>query len=114
MRTLAKSVHTVSRNPTTFDRRWSTTPNISFAVIRGIPVVRENYEKEKIEISFNPITEKFEVADAATRRDHSFIPNISVLWDKSTDMFEMVDTYVQNNQEQTNLTPDDIKRSGNQ
>ena len=38
------------------------------------------------------------------------LPNISVLWDKSTDMFEMVDTYVQNNQEQTNLTPDDIKK----
>ena len=81
-----------------------------FAVIRGIPVVRENYEKEKIEISFNPITEKFEVADAATKRDRSFIPNISVLWDKSTDMFELVDSYVKHNKEQANFSPEDIKQ----
>lgn len=81
-----------------------------FAVIRGIPVLRENYEKEVIEISFNPLTEKFEVSDAATKRDKSFIPNISVLWDKSADMFEMVDKYIEDNKEQGNLTDEDIKK----
>jgi len=81
-----------------------------FTVIRSIPVYRENYQKEKIEISFNPVTEKFEVADAATKRDPSFIPNISVLWDKSTDLFELVDSYVSNNQEQMSLSQEDIKK----
>lgn len=51
-----------------------------YAVIKGIPVVRENYETEKISIAFNPLEEKFEVADAAIRRDKSYIPDISTLW----------------------------------
>lgn len=66
-----------------------------FAVIKGIEIVRENYQKEKIEISFNPITERFEVSDAAIKKDRSYIPDISRVWDKSTDIFELVDTYIQ-------------------
>jgi len=57
-----------------------------FAVVKGVPVVRENYASELIEIAFSPLTEKFEVADAAIRRDKSFIPNISVLWSPETDL----------------------------
>ena len=51
-----------------------------YAVIRGIPVVRENYQQEIIEIAFNPLLQKFEVADAAIRQDKTYIPNISVIW----------------------------------
>jgi len=67
-----------------------------YAVVKGRPVVRENYEPETIEIAFNPLLEKFEVADAAIRKDKSYVPNISVLWDKGTDLFEMVDNYLEN------------------
>jgi hypothetical protein len=81
-----------------------------FAVIQGVEVVRENYQKEKIEISFNPITERFAVSDAAIKKDRSYIPNISMLWNKSTDIFELVDTYIQNNQEVASLTPEDVKK----
>ncbi len=66
-----------------------------FAVVKGVPVVRENYASEQIEIAFSPLTEKFEVADAAIRRDKSFIPNISVLWNPATDLFELVDGYLE-------------------
>jgi hypothetical protein len=65
-----------------------------YAVIKGIPVVRENYEPETIEIAFNPLLEKFEVADAAIRKDKSYIPSISVIWAKETDLFELVDGYL--------------------
>ena len=51
-----------------------------YAVVKGIPVVRENYNSEIIEISFNPLQEKFAVADAAIRRDKAYIPNISRIW----------------------------------
>lgn len=81
-----------------------------FAVIQGVEVVRENYQKERIEISFNPITERFAVSDAAIKKDRSFIPNISTLWNKSTDIFELVDMYVKTNQEVAGLTTDDIKK----
>ncbi|MCC5858630.1 MAG: DUF262 domain-containing protein [Ectothiorhodospiraceae bacterium] len=66
-----------------------------YAVVKGVPVVRENYDTERIEIAFNPLAERFEVADAAIRRDKSYIPNISVVWDKETDLFELVDTYLE-------------------
>ncbi len=81
-----------------------------YAVIKGIPVVRENNNKEKIEISFNPLTEKFEVADAAIRKDKTFIPDISTLWDKTTDVFDLVDTYIKANTEQSELSSEDIKK----
>lgn len=51
-----------------------------YAVVKGIPVVRNNFESENIYIAFNPLEEKFEVADAAIRRDKSYIPDMSVLW----------------------------------
>lgn len=65
-----------------------------YAVIKGVPVVRENYQTESIEIAFNPLTERFEVADAAIRRDRAYIPNISVLWRPNADLFELVDNYL--------------------
>jgi hypothetical protein len=65
-----------------------------YAVIKGIPVVRENYESETIEIAFNPLLEKFDVADAAIRKDKAYIPSISVVWAKETDLFELVDSYL--------------------
>lgn len=51
-----------------------------YAVIMGVPVLRDNYESEKVFIAFNPMEERFEVSDAAIRRDKSFIPDISCIW----------------------------------
>ncbi|MCK4858613.1 MAG: DUF262 domain-containing protein [candidate division Zixibacteria bacterium] len=65
-----------------------------YAVLRGIPVVRNNYESEQIYIAFNPLEERFEVADAAIRRDSTFIPDISRLWSEDTDLFEVVASYL--------------------
>jgi hypothetical protein len=64
-----------------------------YAVIKGVPVLRENYKAESIEIAFNPILDKFEVADAAIRKDKAYIPNISKVWSDDTDLFEIVDEY---------------------
>lgn len=65
-----------------------------YAVVKGVSVIRESYAEESIEIAFNPLTEGFEVADAAIRRDPTFIPNISVLLSAKTDLFELVDGYL--------------------
>ena len=67
-----------------------------YAVIKGIPVVRENYKTEKIEIAFSPVQGKFVVADAAVRRDKSFIPNISVLWEDASSLFRVEKEYLAN------------------
>lgn len=65
-----------------------------YAVLKNIRVVRDNYASEPIQIAFNPLLEGFEVADAAIRRDKAYIPDISRLWSKDTDLFEVVDEYL--------------------
>jgi len=51
-----------------------------YAVLKGIPIVREDFRKERIQIAFHPREERFEVADAAIKRDPEFIADISELW----------------------------------
>jgi len=64
-----------------------------YAVVKGIPVVRENYDAETIEIAFNPLQEKFAVADAAIRRDKAYITNISKVW-SGTGLFGLLKDYL--------------------
>ena len=80
-----------------------------YAVIKGLPVVRENFQSEKIEIAFNPLLEKFEVADAAIKKDKAFLPDISVLWADSADLFDLVDDYLEAVQDTRELSPDEVK-----
>lgn len=65
-----------------------------YAVIKETPVIRKNYKKEAIEIAFNPISETFEVADAAIRKDKSYIPNISKIWNETSSLFELTNEYL--------------------
>ncbi|MBR1125637.1 DUF262 domain-containing protein [Bradyrhizobium lablabi] len=51
-----------------------------YAVVKGAEVLRANFKKERIQIAFNPLSDRFDVADAAIRKDKAFIPDISVLW----------------------------------
>lgn len=66
-----------------------------YAVIRGVPVVRENYESEPICIAFNPLEERFEVTDAAIRRNKAFIPDISCVWQSDTNIFKVATNYLE-------------------
>lgn len=80
-----------------------------FAVVKGIPVLRQNYQPEQIEIAFNPLHEQFEVADAAVRRDKSYIPNISRLWAADSSLFDIVGSYLIGLRESRELSPEDQK-----
>lgn len=55
-----------------------------YAVMKGLPVVRDNYKPDRIYIAFRPRDQKFEVADAAINRDPEFIADISALWSSQT------------------------------
>ena len=49
--------------------------------MKGVSVVRENVIARSPSISlFCPLTEKFEVTDAAIRKNPEFIPDISLIW----------------------------------
>ncbi len=51
-----------------------------YSVFRNKPVLDRNYHESHIEIAFRPRDAKFEVADAAIRRDPEYVANISELW----------------------------------
>lgn len=51
-----------------------------YAVIKGAEVLRANFKKERIQIAFNPLSGRFDVADAAIRKDRGYIPDISAIW----------------------------------
>lgn len=51
-----------------------------YAVVKGREVIRENFKKENITISFKPLEEKFEIPDAASQRSAEYVQNISELW----------------------------------
>ena len=67
-----------------------------YAVIKGVNVVRENYDNEKIYIAFNPLEERFEVADAALRRDKAYIPDISILWSGDMKITKIIREHIAN------------------
>ena len=84
-----------------------------YAVIRGIPVVRDNYESERISIAFNPLEERFEVADAAIRRDKSFIPDISTIWSGGTNIFKVVSEYLKGLKSSRDVSDEETERIEN-
>jgi Protein of unknown function DUF262 len=51
-----------------------------YAVMRGVEVVDKDGAPRSITIAFRPRDGRFEVADAAIRRDPEFLPNVTELW----------------------------------
>ncbi|KMQ71451.1 GmrSD restriction endonuclease domain-containing protein [Chryseobacterium koreense] len=80
-----------------------------YAVIKGQEVIRENYTKTKIVIAFNPLEEKFEVPDAAIRRDPRYFQNISEVWKADADIFEITDEYIENLRKSRELSADEVR-----
>lgn len=66
-----------------------------YAVVKGQPVVRNNFREERIRIAFNPLEESFEVASAATERDPYFMPDITQIWQPEPGLFAIVDGYLE-------------------
>lgn len=66
-----------------------------YAVLKGIPVVRENYETEHIEIAFRPTDGSFQVCDAAIKKDPEFLPNISDLFAPTASQFDIIADYLE-------------------
>lgn len=65
-----------------------------YAVFRGQKVVDDDYHARQIEVAFRPRDGKFEVADAAIRRDPEWIPNISVIWSSGKPSYQMVKAFL--------------------
>jgi hypothetical protein len=51
-----------------------------YAVLKGIPVVDQDYRQVRLKVAFRPRDATFAVPDAAIERDPEYIPDITQLW----------------------------------
>ena len=81
-----------------------------YAVFKGVPVVRSNFQPERIRIAFDPLKGSFEVTSAAIERDKAFIPDISVLWSDDADLFRIVNSYLEGLRSVREVTGEEVQR----
>ena len=82
-----------------------------YAVIKGTEVLRADFKKETIRIAFNPLAERFDVADATVFKDKAYIPDISRLWRPGVDLFEVADEYINELSRVRELAPEQIRKA---
>lgn len=80
-----------------------------YAVMRGIQVLRDNFQHETIRIAFNPLDGKFEVPDATTDKTPEFLPDISAVLAK--DSFSVINGYLSRIEVARKLTDEERDRA---
>ena len=80
-----------------------------YAVMKGQPVLDEDFEEKDLRISFRPSDATFDVQSAATRRDPEYISNISSIWSGNTDLFDFVDDFMEQLQGKREVPPEEQK-----
>jgi hypothetical protein len=67
------------------------------AALLGREVLTEDYETVRIRIAFNPIDERFEVANPAIRKDPAWIEDISTIFGPDAKMLQVTRAYAKAN-----------------
>lgn len=84
-----------------------------YAVTRAQEIIRENFNKEHIVISFKPLEEKFEIPDAASRRSPEYFQNISEIFAPNANLFAITNAFVSRLKGSKNLTEEDVLKIQN-
>jgi len=84
-----------------------------YAVTRAQEIIRENFSREHIVISFKPLEEKFEIPDAATRRSAEYIQNISEIFNPEANLFKITNDFVIKLQKSRTLSDEDVLKIQN-
>jgi hypothetical protein len=71
------------------------------ASLLGREIVNKDYQRIRMRIAFHPGRKQFEVSNPAIAKDPAWIPDIAVVFDPSTSLFEMVNEYCQRNAQTT-------------
>lgn len=87
-----------------------------FSIITKTEIRDKNYNFRRIRIAFNPVSEEFRVADAATEKNKELIPDISLLFQSDTYSFiteyiEQYKVYIKEVTEKLNVIIEKIKSS---
>ena len=67
------------------------------AALLGKEIVTKNYDQVRIRIAFNPLTETFEVSNAATAKNPQWIPDVSAVFAPGASLFSLVNDYCEKN-----------------
>lgn len=78
-----------------------------YAVFKGRAVLDADYKERLIEVAFNPRTRRFEVADAAIRRNPEWIANISEMWSSKRSSRKIVNDYIEQVSKKAPLTDEE-------
>lgn len=78
------------------------------AAILGEYVINKNYQRVKIKIAFNPLTEKFEVQNPAILKDKTWLPDISEAMTGTVGVLKLVRHYLESNPD---ADEDEVERS---
>jgi hypothetical protein len=66
-----------------------------FAVFKDAPVLSSKFESEHIRIAFNPLRERFEVANTAIQRDPEWVSNISAVLAGTQGSFAFIKSFIE-------------------
>ncbi|MCC7460631.1 MAG: DUF262 domain-containing protein [Proteobacteria bacterium] len=75
-----------------------------YAVIKAQEIIRENYTKATIVISFNPLEGKFEIPDASIRKNPRYFQNISQIWQPNINIIKVINEFVQHLKKSVEVT----------
>jgi hypothetical protein len=78
-----------------------------YSVINKKPILDQNYTDKRIEIAFRPRDGRFEVSDAAIKKDPEFIPDISILWTPRKSSRKTINEFIANLKDKKTLTEED-------
>jgi hypothetical protein len=78
------------------------------ASLLAYEIINKDYKKTRIRIAFHPIEKKFEVSNPALEKDAPWLPDIAVVFDPKTSLFDLVNAYCERNPQ---TKKDDIFRS---
>lgn len=67
------------------------------AALTGMPVIKSNYQKKRIQIAFNPQTEQFEVSNPAIQNSTAWIPDIAPLFQTGFNTYSFIKSYCDKN-----------------
>lgn len=84
-----------------------------YAVTRAQEIIRENFNKDHIVISFKPLEEKFEIPDAATRRSPEFLQNISEIFAPNANLFSITNDFVNKLKSSRELSDEEVLKIQN-
>jgi hypothetical protein len=78
-----------------------------YSVVKGIPVIREDFKEEKINIAFRPSDAKFEVTDASIVKNPEYISDISKLWSEDIKVTRFIKDFIKKLKEYREVSEDE-------